>query len=69
MGGYRIQQEAGIDEVKIGKTLDDAAKISDRIWQRAAHLSRESSTVVPYNLMLNRTLVPRETQGGAIDVI
>lgn len=43
---------AGIDEVKIGKALDDAVKISDRIWQRAAHLSRESSAVVPYNQML-----------------
>ena len=44
---------AGIDEVKLGETLDDAAKISDRIWQRAAHLSGESSTVVSYTLMLS----------------
>ena len=42
-----------IDEVKIAKTLHDAAKISNQIWQRAAHLSRESPTFVPYNLMLS----------------
>ncbi len=48
-----LYQNAGIDEVKIAETLHDAAKISDRIWQRAADLSKESSTVVPYNLMLS----------------
>ena len=42
-----------IDEVKIARTLHDAAKISNRIWQRAAHLSKESSAAVPYNLMLS----------------
>lgn len=48
-----LYHNAGIDEVKIAKTLDDAEKISDRIWQRAANLSKESSAVVPYNLMLS----------------
>jgi hypothetical protein len=44
---------AGIDEVKIRKTLNDATKISDRMWQKAAFLSSESPGVVPYNLMLS----------------
>ena len=43
---------AGIDEVKISKTLMDAANISNRIWQRATRLSRGSSTTIPHSLMI-----------------
>ena len=48
-----LYRNAGIDEVKIAETLNEARKISDQIWQRAVQLSRESPTVVPYNLMLS----------------
>lgn len=48
-----LYRNAGIDEVKIAETIHDARKISDQIWQRAAHLSRENPTVIPYNRMLS----------------
>ena len=38
---------AGNDEIKIQKTITDAAKISAHIWQRATALSLESSTTLP----------------------
>lgn len=48
-----LYRNAGIDEVKIGEMLREARKISDRIWQRAANLSRENPNVSRYNLMFS----------------
>jgi hypothetical protein len=42
---------AGSDEIRISKTLTDATIISDRMWQRAARLSLESTTL-PHSLMI-----------------
>src|SRR5258705_6550360 len=43
---------AGSDKVKISQALLDATKISDRIWQSAARLSKESSATIPHSLMI-----------------
>lgn len=43
---------AGNDEIKIQKTITDAAKISAHIWQRATTLSTGSSTTLPHSLMI-----------------
>ncbi len=48
---------AGSDKVKISKSLGDAAKISDRIWQRAARFSREPSATIPHSLMILRWVI------------
>ena len=44
--------DAGSDEDKISKSLADATVISDRMWQRATRLSRESSSTLPHSLMI-----------------
>lgn len=42
----------GNDELNISNTINDAGKISDRIWQHAARLERESTSAIPHNLMI-----------------
>jgi FtsH-binding integral membrane protein len=54
--------DAGNDEEKINKSLGDAAKISDHIWQMVTRLSRESSATIPQNLMI-------PALGDMIDVV
>lgn len=43
---------ANSDEVKVSKTLSDAAIISKRIWQRATGLSKKSSATIPHSQMI-----------------
>ena len=43
---------AGNDEIKIQKTISDAAKITAHIWQRATALSKGSATTLPHSLMI-----------------